>query len=1493
MKKLWKVLIALVLTLQGVLSVLPVSAAQEPVYQNIFNKNDLDNWMKALSHNGEKLVNESNYANMFTTHKIDVQEGDVITWGSFGKDEYVMELYDEDDNFIRKVYSAELEIEEEETTVIGVGGKSYTEVKASYEVSDANCAYARILGNISTIDSFMVFINLPGGLASWPDTYVPYEGNEDPDNPLYQRSALFVGDSIVNAVKDPDHPYYGWAGRIGTANDMDWKNAGISSATISTALESSYPENRVVNQLRENAGTDYDYVILQGGMNDSYAEREIGEISEGYDPAGFDLDTFSGAMEELLYTAATLYEGAKIGFIVTYATPNSNWGGLTADNAAYFRRAKEICEKWEVPYVDLYEGGVEEDGEWKSYSYDILKVDSGENMYASDPHEIHIGSKGYDVISPYIAEWMKTLQPYAGVDGMTVLIDDTDTAFVYSSGDANHGGWDSSSGSDPAVSEHWSNTPGATVKIRFNGTALKLYGKKAPNHVMFTVCIDEGEVVIGDAYHETKTDNNTLLYSSEEAGIELAAGDHTAVLTVLDQSNEHAVDAIGMNIAYAYVYGTQPDDPDETAKELRELLDTLQGTSVTVPMGADEQMIIDAVKAEVDEQLAHAGIPAGVSAAETDGFAITLTKAGTSETRVMDFDIQEKDTLTVATYNIYGWGYPDMGMINDKLTQADADIAGLQECNHEANGGGQDEQLVAEGTYPYSAFKEGYGDDTIWGGSTIVSKYPLSEQGGANYTVNDDTNRSYVRATIHVGDKEVAVYNTHIVWLEDPDLYAEYKAAQIRELIEAVENDDTPYKIITGDFNTDQSKTELDELLLHFNGANGWNNVWHETGELDESMKIGSIDHIFVTTNIEIVSVDTAEGSPSDHDLLYAQLRLKDEADLSLPRQLFDNALDDARQLAERSDIYEEESLAALNETIDAMEGLELTADNIYPVVRTLRESMAALDKKPAAIAPPVLYYDFEDGSLADRRGGYDGEAVNDPGFESGFMGEGLTLGEGYVRIDDAMQVGMEDFSVSFWMRSDEKKNDTVFFANKSGDSGNDLGVFFCNYDGFFANAGDGSSRYDTSSYDRDQTAMNGKWHLITVSADRDGALSLYVDGRLSAENRQFADLEGVSLDTGEAFVIGAGTTGGFRQDAVIDEFKMYDEALDSDQAEALYDQYMDQVKVAKTMLEHVISDAEQLMASARFDTLAPVVQTLIRNAAQQAERIYADTQVSVNECLDAWKTLADALQYAEFAADKTQLQALVDQVNAMDLSGYTEESRTALLQALAAAQEVLDDELALQERIDSAYDALRQAVDALQIQEQPDRSVLEYLIAQAEEALAEADAYDQEDDSWTAFMNAYEAACAMRDDPEATAAEIEQTALALADAYADLRLLPDEEQLAQLHDFLDQVDQLDRTRYDEAVLSQIDKTAAQARAMIEAGFDEEAFAAFLPQMEHALELMAQTKPEEGGEDLPIGQDDPDPADPADTGASGGMNGMIGMLAAAAAVTLIIRRKQS
>ena len=228
---------------------------------------------------------------------------------------------------------------------------------------------------------------------------------------LYGKSVLFAGDSITNAVKDPKKPYYGWAGRIGTTNNMDWKNAGISSATISTALPTSYPENRVVNQLEQ--GRAYDYVILHGGMNDSIAMTEIGEMCDSYNLEDFDISTFSGAMDELIYTAKQKYPNAIIGYIVNYATPNSTWGGYSNNNKVYFDRAKEICKKWDIPYIDLYEGGIEEDGVYKSYSYDILEVTSGKNMYDGLSTEIHIGSRGYDIISPYIQKWMEEISRYS------------------------------------------------------------------------------------------------------------------------------------------------------------------------------------------------------------------------------------------------------------------------------------------------------------------------------------------------------------------------------------------------------------------------------------------------------------------------------------------------------------------------------------------------------------------------------------------------------------------------------------------------------------------------------------------------------------------------------------------------------------------------------------------------------------------------------------------------------------------------------------------------------------------------------------------------------------------------------------------------------------------------------------------------------------------------------------------------------------------------
>ena len=158
---------------------------------------------------------------------------------------------------------------------------------------------------------------------------------------------------------------------------------------------------------------------------------------------------------------------------------------------------------------------------------------------------------------------MISIQGVYAAEGQPEVIDDTDTRFVYSNGDANNGGWEGGGSGDPDATEHWSNTPGATVEISFNGTVFELYGIKAPNHSMFTVSIDGGEEVKGDAYAASRTDGNELYYSSEDAGIELEAGDHTAVLTVLEEANEAASSVLGLSVTYAQVYGGEPTEPEE------------------------------------------------------------------------------------------------------------------------------------------------------------------------------------------------------------------------------------------------------------------------------------------------------------------------------------------------------------------------------------------------------------------------------------------------------------------------------------------------------------------------------------------------------------------------------------------------------------------------------------------------------------------------------------------------------------------------------------------------------------------------------------------------------------------------------------------------------------------------------------------------------------------------------------------------------------------
>ena len=220
------------------------------------------------------------------------------------------------------------------------------------------------------------------------------------DLSLYQRSALFIGDSITHASLDDSTYHHSWAGRIGEVNDMRWVNAGVDGASVSWRKPTG---SRMITQLRLHERNNYDYIIMWGGINDAYGDYTIGNVSTSKDPTTFDsTNTFVGALENFFYEATTKFEGANLGYIITYPvtySTGSTSGFHISDWGNYVEQAIAVCNKWEVPYLDLYHD--------TDYCNNVLKINTTEFL----PDNLHPNGQAYDLLYLKIQAWMDTLDP--------------------------------------------------------------------------------------------------------------------------------------------------------------------------------------------------------------------------------------------------------------------------------------------------------------------------------------------------------------------------------------------------------------------------------------------------------------------------------------------------------------------------------------------------------------------------------------------------------------------------------------------------------------------------------------------------------------------------------------------------------------------------------------------------------------------------------------------------------------------------------------------------------------------------------------------------------------------------------------------------------------------------------------------------------------------------------------------------------------------------
>lgn len=203
-------------------------------------------------------------------------------------------------------------------------------------------------------------------------------------NPLYGKILAVTGDSICAGEKYAG----GYAGIIASENSMTVQNIAESGGTI-VNTSGHFNIGGSISSMRSDA----DYVLLEGGINDSTLSVTLGSITNGF-YATPDTTTFAGAFEKMLSDTLNRFPTAKIGYIFVHKTSVGDFMSTSGANS-YYGIAKAACEKWGVPYCDL-----------NTLCPPIPFVDS----LLSYSDGVHPTEDGYRVFYvPKITAWMKTL----------------------------------------------------------------------------------------------------------------------------------------------------------------------------------------------------------------------------------------------------------------------------------------------------------------------------------------------------------------------------------------------------------------------------------------------------------------------------------------------------------------------------------------------------------------------------------------------------------------------------------------------------------------------------------------------------------------------------------------------------------------------------------------------------------------------------------------------------------------------------------------------------------------------------------------------------------------------------------------------------------------------------------------------------------------------------------------------------------------------------
>ncbi|TYQ16909.1 UNVERIFIED_CONTAM: dockerin type I repeat protein [Acetivibrio alkalicellulosi] len=232
-------------------------------------------------------------------------------------------------------------------------------------------------------------------------------------------------------------------------------------------------------------------------------------------------------------------------------------------------------------------------------------------------------------------------------------------------------------------------------------------------------------------------------------------------------------------------------------------------------------------------------------------------------------------------------------------------------------------------------------------------------------------------------------------------------------------------------------------------------------------------------------------------------------------------------------------------------------------------------DVKSDPSLSPVLYYDFDEfgsgtpdaidksgNNNTGSRGGwhYSIQGIKNNGYNAAVYNS-IT-----VPNSSSINFGTKDFSISCWVKTSERN--CIIIEKRVSSNGVGYSLELSNGNPVLKVTDSFGSTNYTAFFHSEATKVNdNEWHLITVTMERASStgVKIYIDGILQNDimvGEANALLRSGNLDNTGSLIINGGVSRSMKLVGIIDEVRLYDRVLQSDEILNLYNDYYSIIKL-------------------------------------------------------------------------------------------------------------------------------------------------------------------------------------------------------------------------------------------------------------------------------------------------------------------------------------------